>query len=52
MCSYSVGCDVAGLRPSSALNQVNNYHDNGNYEQEIDQTAANMADEAKEPEYD
>jgi len=34
------------------LNQVNYQDDDGNYEQEVDQTAANMADEAKQPEND
>jgi len=34
------------------LNQINNQDDDGNYEQEMDQTAANVADEAKEPEHD
>jgi hypothetical protein len=32
------------------LNQVNDQDDDGNYEQEMDQTAANVADEAKKPE--
>jgi hypothetical protein len=40
------------LKSSSALNQVNNQDDDGNYEQEMDQSAANMADEAKKPEHD
>jgi hypothetical protein len=34
------------------LNQVNDQHDDGNYEQKMDQTAANVADEAKKPEHD
>ena len=42
----------SGLEPSSALNQVNNQDDDRNYEQEVDQAAANMADEAKKPEHD
>jgi hypothetical protein len=33
----------SGLEPSSALNQVNNQDDVRNYEQEMDQTAANVA---------
>jgi hypothetical protein len=33
------------------LNQVNNQDDDRNYEQEMDQTAANVADEAKKPEH-
>jgi hypothetical protein len=38
-------------KPSSALNQVNNQDDDRNYEQEMDQAAANVADEAKKPEH-
>jgi hypothetical protein len=38
--------------PSSALNQVNNQDDDRNYEQEMDQTAANVAKKAKKPEHD
>jgi hypothetical protein len=38
--------------PSSALNQVNNEHNDGNHEQKMDQTAANVADKAKKPEND
>jgi hypothetical protein len=34
------------------LNQVNDHHDNGNYEQEIDQTAADVDEGAQKPEYD
>jgi hypothetical protein len=37
---------------SSALNEVNDQDDDGNYEQEVDQAAANVADEAKKPEHD
>jgi hypothetical protein len=40
------------LNPSSPLDQVNNQHDDRNYEQEMDQTAPNVTNEAKEPEYD
>jgi hypothetical protein len=40
------------LESSSALNQVNNQDDDRDYEQEMDQAAANMADEAKKPEHD
>jgi hypothetical protein len=40
------------LEPSSALKQVNDQDDDGNYEQEMDQTAANVADKAKKPEHD
>jgi hypothetical protein len=42
----------SGLEPSSALNQVNNQDDDRNYEQEMDQTAANVAEKAKKPEHD
>jgi hypothetical protein len=38
--------------PSSALNQVNNEHNDGNHEQKMDQTAANVADKAQKPEHD
>jgi hypothetical protein len=38
--------DSSRLEPSSALNEVNDQDDGGNYEQEMDQTAANVADEA------
>jgi hypothetical protein len=34
------------------LNEVNDQDDDGNYEQEVDQAAANVADEAKKPEND
>jgi hypothetical protein len=37
--------------PSSALNQVNNEHNDGNHEQKMDQSAANVADEAQKPEH-
>ena len=40
------------LDSSSPLNQVNNENDDRNYEQEMDQTAPNMTNEAKEPEHD
>ena len=48
--------DTAGRKrirsePSSALNQVNNQHNDGNHEQKMDQTAANMADKAQKPEH-
>jgi hypothetical protein len=38
--------------PSSALNQLNNEHDDGNHEQKMDQTAAKVADKAQKPEHD
>jgi hypothetical protein len=41
-----------GLETSSALNQVNNQDDDSNYEQEMNQAAANVADETKKPEND
>jgi hypothetical protein len=37
---------------SSALNQINNKDDDRNYEQEMDQAAANVADQAKKPKHD
>jgi phage FluMu gp28-like protein len=37
--------------PSFALNQVNNEHNDGNHEQKMDQSAANVADEAQKPEH-
>ena len=33
----------SGLKSSSALDEVNNQDDHGDYEQEMDQTAANVA---------
>ena len=41
--------EKAGLETSSALNQVNDQDDDGNYEQEMNQAAANVADETKKP---
>jgi hypothetical protein len=40
------------LETSSALNQINNQHDDRDNEQEVNQAPANMADEAKKPEHD
>jgi hypothetical protein len=40
------------LEPSSALNEINDQDDDGNYEQKVDQAAANVADEAKKPQDD
>jgi hypothetical protein len=40
------------LESSSALNQVNDQDDDGNYEQKVDQASANVADEAKKPKND
>jgi len=39
------------LRSSPALNQVNDEDDDSNYEQEMDQAAANVAEQAKKPEH-
>jgi hypothetical protein len=41
-----------GLESSSALNEINDQDDDGNHEQEMDQTAANVAEEAKKPQHD
>jgi hypothetical protein len=38
--------------PSSALNQLNNQHDDGNHEQKMNQSAAKVADKAQKPEHD
>jgi hypothetical protein len=40
------------LESPSALNEVKDQDDDGNYEQEMDQAAANVADETKKPEHD
>jgi hypothetical protein len=40
------------LESSSALNEVNDQDDDCNYEQQMDQAAANVADEAKKPKND
>jgi len=37
---------------ASTLNQVNNQDDDSNYEQEMDQTAANMAEQTKQPKHE
>jgi len=56
--SFLVTLDVplafvrVGLLTSSALNEVDDQDDDGNYEQEVNQAAANVADEAKKPEHD
>ena len=34
------------------MNDVDDQNDDGNYEQEVDQAAANVADEAEKPEHD
>lgn len=38
--------------PSSALDQINDHNDDGNHDQEMDQTAANVAEEAEKPEHE
>jgi hypothetical protein len=40
------------LESSSALNEVNDQDDDGNYEQEVNQAAANVTDETKKPQHD
>jgi hypothetical protein len=40
------------LEPSSALNEVYDQDDDGNYEQDVDQAPANVTDKAKKPEHD
>ena len=35
----------------SALNQLNNEHNDGNHEQEMDQAASNVTNKAKKPEH-
>src|ERR1700730_8424999 len=37
---------------SAALDQVNDHEDDGNHDQEMDETAADVADEAEKPEHD
>jgi hypothetical protein len=44
--------DHLALEPSPALKQVNDQDDDSDYEQQMDQTPANVADEAKKPEHD
>jgi hypothetical protein len=34
------------------LDQVNDYDDEGNHEEEMDETAADVAEEAKKPEHE
>ena len=40
------------LESSSALNEVNDQDDDCNYEQEVNQAAANVTDETKKPQHD
>jgi hypothetical protein len=48
--------DTTGRKRSrsepSALNELNNEHNDGNHEQKMNQTAANVADKAQKPEHD
>jgi hypothetical protein len=37
------------LHSSSALNQIDDEHDDSDYEQEVDQAAANVAEQANKP---
>jgi hypothetical protein len=46
------GSKEKGLEPSSALNEINDQDNDGDYQQEMDQAAANVAKEAKKPEHD
>jgi hypothetical protein len=57
---YKTGCEDAPLvlpgrkrirSEPSALNQLNNKHNDGNHEQKMDQTAAKVADKAQKPEH-
>ena len=34
------------------MNEINDQNDDGNYEQEMNQAAANVTDETKKPEHD
>ena len=40
------------LGPSSALHQINDHNDDGNYDQEMNETAANVTEEAEKPEHE
>jgi hypothetical protein len=37
--------------PSSALDQINDHDNDGNHEEEMDETAADVAEEAEKPEH-
>jgi hypothetical protein len=39
------------LEASSALNEIYDQDDDSNYEQDVDQAAANVTDKAKKPQY-
>ena len=39
------------LKSASTLNQIDDEDDDSNHEQEVDQAAANVAEEAKKPEH-
>ena len=41
-----------GSESSSALEQVNDHDDDGNHDQEMDETAADVAEEAEKPEHE
>jgi hypothetical protein len=49
------GPDTAGRKRirsgTSALKQLNNEHNDGNHDQKMDQTAANVADKTQKPEH-
>jgi hypothetical protein len=47
-------CPPSSVRsePSSALEQVNDHDDEGNHEEEMDETAADVAEEAEKPEHE
>ena len=42
----------SGSEPSSASEQVNDHDDEGNHEEEMDETAADVAEEAEKPEHE
>jgi hypothetical protein len=48
----TIGDSHSHLDSSSALNQIDDEDDESNYEQKMDQTAANVAKSAEKPEHD
>jgi hypothetical protein len=51
--SAHVLCRCFGIRSEpSALNELNNEYNDGNHEQKMNHSAANVADKAKKPEHD
>jgi hypothetical protein len=53
-CRRSPATPAVGKRirsEPSALNQLNNEHNDSNHEQEMDQAASNVTDKAKKPEH-